>query len=58
MLPLQENQALGEFLTIAQDSAGPKMAQEFGIKFCQTALPFAQRELYTVKYKELAHRKK
>lgn len=52
------DQAMGEFLTIAQHAAGPKVAQEFGVRFCQTALPFAQLQLYTVKYKELAGKKR
>jgi hypothetical protein len=36
------DQALGEFLNVAYHAEGAKAAQAMGVKFCETALPFAQ----------------
>lgn len=52
------DQALGEFLAIAQDSEGNRTAQEFGVRFCQTALPFAQLQLEPPRYGDVRRLKK
>jgi hypothetical protein len=47
------DQALGEFLNVAYHAEGAKAAQEMGVRFCQTALPFAQLQPEPITYGQM-----
>jgi hypothetical protein len=47
------DQALGEFLNVAYHAEGAKAAQAMGVRFCETALPFAQLQPEPITYGEM-----
>jgi hypothetical protein len=47
------DQALGEFLNVAYHAEGAKAAQAMGVKFCETALPFAQLQPEPITYGQM-----
>jgi hypothetical protein len=47
------DQALGEFLNVAYHAEGAKAAQAMGVRFCETALPFAQLQPEPMTYGQM-----
>jgi hypothetical protein len=47
------DQALGEFLNVAYHAEGAKAAQAMGVRFCETALPFAQLQPEPLTYSQM-----
>jgi hypothetical protein len=47
------DQALGEFLNVAYHAEGAKTAQQMAVRFCETALPFAQLQPEPLTYSQM-----